>query len=388
MRLRLLTRSDAASWRAADAYAPPLADALRLAFDRTARPDTSPEEFLAVCAILAPWLDARVANQQRVRVCYLFARGCEVGREYAPAIHWVDEALVAAARAHAWGEMVELLTVRGRLQRALDNYRAAADDLNACLTLLYLHADREEDLDPVFRLDLLAHLASFEFFLAHYQSALRLVRQARRLIPLVPALPLAAASVLWADAHLERTRGRPERALLLAMTAADIHAREASLSSQVRMETFVAEVVLDLVERVPGDGSVNRAPLLMLAGGHLRKAERLAREADDRPGAALAKLARVREGRLRGRNDDRVGAIEGVIRTARRMDNVALHAQALTRLGGELEAAGEDERARNCWREALTVLEGSEVPALKHEPRRKLLLASEFDLIPLNDLGV
>lgn len=384
--MRLLSRADALSWRSTTGYSALLADTLGQAFDQTARPDTSPEEYLAACALLAPWLNVRVADQQRVRVCYLFARACEAGREYGPAVRWVDEAVVAATHAHTWGEVVELLATRGWLQRASARYQEAAQDLNSSLALLFVHAEREEDIDPTFRLDLLARLATYEFFLAHYRSAMRLVREARALIPQAPNLPLAAASALWVEAHLERTRGRPERALLLAMTAADIHAREASLSSQDRIETFVAEVALDMAERAPGDAAANRNPFLTMASTHLRNAERLAREADDRPGAGLAKLARAREGRLRGRNDDRLATIERVIRSARRMGDVALEAQAITRLGEDFEAAGEDERARNCWREALTVLEGSEVPALKHVPRRKLLLASEFDLIPYHDL--
>lgn len=381
MRFPLLLRADAPEWHTDPSYSLLAGEALKAAYAYVPWLGAQPDDFLAACMIIAPWMDARMAAQQRVRIGFLFARAHQADHEYKLAIHWVDDMLGVALKARAHGEFLELLAFQGMLYRSEGLFQAAAEDLEACLELLYHHAEDEDAIDPAVHLEFLSQLATYEFFLAHYPNATRLVKLARRLMPKVATMPLAAASVIWVQAHLDRIRGLPERALQPALQVAEVHEREASLTSQDRIETFVAEIALDLAERVPsGPSAMNRTPFLALARAHRRRAEKLALAAHDLPGMALAKLARARESRLRGSNEARVRIVESVIATAKKLQDAALLAQALTVLGGELSADNDGERAKNCWREALTVLEGSEVPALTVFPRRALLQASELQM--------
>jgi tetratricopeptide (TPR) repeat protein len=378
-----LMRPDAPEWHVDPEYSPSLGEALAAAYAYVPWLGTQADDFLSACMIIAPWLNAPIAAQQRVRIGFLFARAHQTDHEYRLAIRWVDEILTVALKARAHGEFLELLAFQGVLYRSENRFQAAADDLEATLDLLYYHAKDETSIDPALHLDFLSQLATYEFFLGHFREAMQFVRTAQRLMPRVSTMPLAAASVIWVQAHLDRIRGAPERALQAALQAAEVHEREASLTSQDRMETFVAEVALDLAERVPsGPAAMNRTPFLALARAHRLRAEQLARTANDLPGQTLAKLARVRESRLRGGNDARVALVESVMATAKRMQDIALLAQALTALGDELHAQRELEQAKQCWRQALTVLEGSEVLALRVLPQRALLLAREPHVEP------
>jgi tetratricopeptide (TPR) repeat protein len=283
-----------------------------------------------------------------------------------------------ASHGRAFGELAELLFLHARLQRAQGSFGRAADDLHACLQLLYGRAPNEDAIEPALRLNLFAQLATYEFFLEHYDVAMDFVKRASYLISRAPGEEMSAASALWVHAHLLRTRGLPERALYPALTAAEVHAREASLTSQDRIEVFVADVLLDMAEKVPGPRHApDRLDFLAQAQTHLQQAERLAREAKDSPGATLVKLIQLRESRLRGRKEDRVRAIEACLRKGHRLHDEALLAQGYTLLGQEFASQGDNERAKNCWRETLHVLEHSEIPALRVPARRSLLRASE-----------
>jgi tetratricopeptide (TPR) repeat protein len=381
MQFARLLLPDAPTWRLDPDYSQALGTALAAAFARVPWLSAQPDDFLTACMMVAPALDAAMAPQQRIRVGFLFARAHQADHNYEPAIRWVDEILTVALRAQARAEFLELLAFQGILFRSAEKFQAAADNLEASLDLLYYHARDEAEVDSALELEFLAQLATYEFFLARFDQAIETTDLARRIMPRVSTKPLAAASVAWVQAHLDRLRGMPERALPLALQAAEVHAREASITSQDRIEAFVAEVALDLAERVPsGPSATNRAPFLTLARTHRRRAEQLARAAHDLPGLALINLTRVRESRLRGRNEARVPILESVLTTARKLQDTALLAQALTTLGDELAAGTNSEQAKNCWRQALAALEGSEVPALRVLPQRALLVASELQV--------
>jgi hypothetical protein len=109
------------------------------------------------------------------------------------------------------------------------------------------------------------------------------------------------------------------------------------------------------------------------------KAVHLANEVQDLPGWGLAELTRIRFERVAGYVDDgRVAAIEGLIKTSRRLHDVALLGQAQTALGYELASLGRKEQARTRFRKALDVLKYSEVPAMGTWARRALLNDSEM----------
>jgi hypothetical protein len=76
---------------------------------------------------------------------------------------------------------------------------------------------------------------------------------------------------------------------------------------------------------------------------------------------------------LHGHTCDRCGDLEGVIRQAWRLDDHALHAQALTALGDELAYEAEVAQACNLYRQAIAALDGSGIPVYKVPAHRRLL---------------
>jgi tetratricopeptide (TPR) repeat protein len=378
---RGLWLADGPRWPLDADYSPELAAALRLGFAHVAPPlAAGPEEHLTACAVVSPWLRARMSARQRVRVHFLLARTHEVDGTISRAVDCVNEALGAAAHSHLLRDLAELLSYRATLERAREKFRAAAEDLEASLALLAMHPTRADLSDPALRLQLLSQLAMYDYFLADYRAARRTIKQARLLFSQAPRLAQAAAAVLWVEAHLARTRGLPERAWFPTLTAVEIYEHEGSLATQDRIRSFVADLALDLVAATPG-GAASREAQAFLGITHssLRQAERLARSAEDQPGLGLIQLVRARAGRLSWRNEDRRPAIERVIVLAERLGDDGLRAQALTTQGDELTFLGEAEQAHNRYRAALDALQGAEMPVLAVAPRRALLRVSEFD---------
>jgi tetratricopeptide (TPR) repeat protein len=319
-------------------------------------------------------------GQSSGQLFILFARAHEADGAYPEAIGYVDRALEVAGRGHVFDDLIDLLLYHAKLERALARYETAAGDLEACLALLRERADGDEDaIEPTLRLELLAQLADYRFFLGHFLEAAQLVSQAQRVAPQVPKHALDAASVAWTQAQLDRLRGLSWEALGPMLRASAVYAREAPPISQGRINVFVTELTLDVIERLPdGSTGAHRTGLLSLARTHLTQAEHLTQQAMDRPGRGLAQLAHARYSRLRSTHSDRRRHIEDVIRLGRQLDDHALLGQAFTALGDELANQDGQERALDCYRQALGLLDGSEVPALAVPARRKLLRAREM----------
>jgi hypothetical protein len=147
-----------------------------------------------------------------------------------------------------------------------------------------------------------------------------------------------------------------------------------------RIQSVVADIALDLAETFPpgAHGGGARSAFVTLAGPYIERALGLTRESQDVGGEGMALLAHARYSRARRLNEDRLPAIEGVLRTARRLGDVALLAQAHTALGSELTARHESEAALVCYRQVLDALQGSDVPALGIWAHRAIVHADEL----------
>lgn len=185
----------------------------------------------------------------------------------------------------------------------------------------------------------------------------------------------------WITALLLRWRGDAATGLHHALAAADALAELSTTPSYGRIQTVVAEIALDLAETAPAEGShQGKTAYLMLARPYIDRALARARRTgeQDEPGEGLALLTHVRYSRLSGEVSDGLGEIETVLRTAKWLNDVPLQGEAMTSMGHELAARGEEDQAMACYRAALDALALSEVPALGMPARRSLLLASEM----------
>lgn len=356
---------DAPRWHVERDYSPAVARALTLAYAYLRRNGRQLKGYSCAANCVRPIVDLPMSARQRTRVAFVLSLAPAAAGDYCTSLFWLDEALDLASQMPDQGDLIDLLYLRGPLNRAVLHFSEAVEDYQDCLALLRADGNETTPTDAAFELEVVSQLAGFEFFLARYESAERLLQEARGLAPLVAQAPehrIVAATLAWLEAHLYRWRGQPELALRPAAAAAEVYTEASSPASAARSQMMVADVALDLAERFP-DG-MDRYGMLRVARPHVQLGLRLARAAHDEIGQGMARLTQARYSRLAGRNEDRIALIEQVARTAQQRDDEALLAQAFTALGDELAALGEEESALNRYREVLAVLDGSDVPAL------------------------
>jgi tetratricopeptide (TPR) repeat protein len=354
---------DEPSWQFLNGYSHYAAARLKRAYALLAAESSRAANATHALHAVLPSLVKRLALPQWLRAYYVVASALLVLDEPLQALEWLHGAFEIAERLpEDLSALTRLLTVRSRAYSASLRYRQAVEDLHRATGLVRKRARRGERLDAPFAVRLLTHEASLRFHLADYRTAEWLLYEARALNPLQGDNWLESATVDWVKALLYRWRGEPERALGPALTAARAYTLAGAAPSAARIHSVVADVALDQAARLPTSSERNR--LLEMAQSHLDLARRLAEEVLDQPGAVLVQLIQVRARRLMRSNENRVAQIERLARTANRFHDHALVGQAFTAIGDEWSSLGERQSSLGAYREALAVLDGSDVPAL------------------------
>ena len=367
---------DQVSWWGEPGYSAEASDDLTDAYQFIYRGDGYTFALPAAAVLVERWLGKYISAHQRMHVYYVFALAHAADDNTALSLFWVDKALGHASRLHEIGDQAELLIQRASLHRSTLEFEEAAEDLKLCLMML----DEQRQLLGIETADaqlrIYPQLATYEFYLARFQSAEALIAQARSLLSSVKSpQPLSMGTLEWNQAKLYNLKGQSYRALWHILSIAGDYARVAPAISRERFEIDVADYALNWAQSIPaGD---DRADFIRLAARHLSTADGIATELRDAPGAGLIQLKQVHLSRLTNGLMDRVGALEAVIRQGRTLGDEALIAQGLIALGDELTYRDEHESARNCYRQTLGALDGSQVPALAIPARRALHMADE-----------
>lgn len=340
---------------------------------------------------VAPLLSRPMCLRQRLRVLFVIGTSYGAVGDFGRAVGALDLACEVSELLPDHIELIELYFARGSFFQGRSELRSAADDYEDCLTLLRVHGDERasatEDsgpdaLDDVrLELDVLTNLGGAQYFLGEFDTAQRLLIEARALswhprLARMPSFPISVATINWLAALLERARGAPELALAYAEPAAEAFIETALTRSALRSQVLLGDTLLDVAERLP-EGS-QRAERLELARPHVELAQDLAREARDDGGDGLARLTRVRFDRLSGGRQDRIAEVERVARAARARDDDPLLVQAMTTLADELAAQGDVQAALYRYRDALKLLDGGDTAGLGLLARRALALEGEW----------
>ena len=370
---------DRLNWHAMSGYSMDVARSLERAYRHLARARQAPLYYEYAFAAVAPYFSAAMNIHQRMRVCYVAAMALTAVDDHRAACGWLDQAIDLASDAAAPDALLDLLFARSKVCRAMLRLAQASADSHACLELLRAGAGERQAPTAGFKMQVLVALAGFEFHLGHYEATEHLLDQAREQQNRLPT-PAAAdnthdhellgATLAWTEALIWRWRGQPERALILASEATRIYGQWGDTPSSARAELLVSEVALDLAGhlRVGSDHDA----LVDLARPHVASAAALAHDAHDVAAQGLTQLARVRLDRERGVASDRKRMLDDVIRSAERLDDVALLAHAFTSLADEVLYEGRTEAARQLYGEVLSALEDTDVPALAVWARRGL----------------
>lgn len=357
-----LDRWDVDIWHSLPGYSPQAARCLERAYTHLARRRNQVADYLHAANTVAPCIALSMADPQRLRIYYVEALAHAAANQDREALEWIDEAIELAIALDDRSALAALLYLRGAENASGLRYGDAADDYDESRTLLRDHSTEEEPYDVATELHLTTQQAGARFLLGQYERTEQLLDEARGLIPLVPDRLLDVMAVPWMEAHLHRWRGAPENALRPALAAAAAYATGESTASAARIQVVVADIILDLAAVMPS--GTDRDALLAMARPHVALALHHARGSDDAPGVVLGDLANVRVARLQGTAVDRLGIVEHQEQVARGLGDHALLAQACTARGDELAARSEEEAARGSYRQALAILDGSDMPAL------------------------
>jgi tetratricopeptide (TPR) repeat protein len=364
---------DHPDWHADSHYSPGVADALKTAYRQLRQASWQARAFVDAFAVVHPFLGACMARQQRLRVFYVMGLASAAIGDYDSALAWLDEAVLLAHQLCDAGALVDLLYARGAALRGLNRYGEAADDYADCLALFRAEKLVDTPLGPAIELDLLAHLGGFTFYSGQYDVAERLLHEARARMLLAPqadSSPLTLATLNWIQALLYRWRNQPDLALNPAQVAADVYIEAGPPGSASRMWASLADVELDLGERLP-DGTAHQQHIAR-ARQHLHLATSLAAEAHDKIGQEFVRVRCIRLDRLARSNQSQLLRIEHVLRAAHRLHDEAVLADALTALGDELAAQGQVASAIDQYRQVIGLLDGSQVTAMGVWARRAL----------------
>lgn len=366
---------DHPSWRKETNYSQELARVLPRAFALLTT--NSVIDYNKALELVLPFVPQVVIAPQRLRVCFIVASSLAAFEANSEALVWLDEAIELAIQGERDDAVLDMLLLRASLYRAISHFSQAAGDMSTGLILL--DQQYHEGNAPVtdLKLHFTANLAGFEYYLGHYEVAEQLLDDARMLSHDLPAALIEAATIEWIQTHIHRLRRRPEEAIRTSLAAATVFTESGSAISAARAQALAAEAAMDYVSAFRA--YADRSAILKLAWPHLSMATNLAREAHDPIGRLMIQLTRIRYGRLRQSNENRIAKIENIIRKARNFGDTALVADAFTSLADELAASGETESARNLYQQVLAMLDGGDFPAVGVRARRALMIPREWE---------
>lgn len=296
----------------------------------------------------------------------------------------VDDALDIAEQLDDDASCVELAYLNADACSALLKYRAATEYYDISLSLLRKLGTEDRPIDPDIEQLVLLGFAGSNFILARYAEAAAHIQDSRAVGMWSESAqkPIRAAMILWLEALLHRWVGTPETALNNAVRASEIYSQagaSAKLTSVIRINSLVAEIALDIVDTFAPDSIGDaRFAYTTLSDPYIQRAINATRAAQDPLGEGLALLAHLRRECAFSYQPDPTPICEVVLQTAKQYNDVALESQAYTTMARAYSTRGQSNLADACYRNALTVLHGHDLPAMEMWARRALLWDGEL----------
>jgi tetratricopeptide (TPR) repeat protein len=371
-----LYTSDLPAWRAYPDYSVPVAAALDRAYVILFGPIDSPRRYEAALHAVESVQNLPMCPPQRLRIDFVKSVVYANLSENVPSLEAIDEAIAGAEALQDTASLRDGLHFRGPILRRVSLLEQAAEDYQRALTLQRELGEVIGAFDPVFELDLLSQLVGYTFYSGHYDAAEQTLEEAHTVAARTPRLStsrkgkLLLARLDLGEAHLLRWRGEAALALEPASRASAVFTELGSPSNAGRVESMLSDCALDVAERVAQ--GTHRDSLLRLARRHIDLARAFAQEGEDQMSTWMIRLREARYSRLVRANEDRIAAILKIARLAQAVEDEVMLSEAFTFLGDELASQGEIESALNRYREAIAVMEGSEVPAQEKWARRSI----------------
>jgi len=302
----------------------------------------------------------------RLRALFADAVAARHARDYASAAALFEEAIDLAIRLDAREFFGSLAAGLSKAYYCMQRFGLAA--AGAHLGLLAQSSLRSDHYSPRLALDIELHhrfgicqlyLGNFAVANAHLLSAQRLLN--RQPSPPADALP---ANIAWDLAISRYLQGDFQQAVDNAERALGLLAGVGTPEARARLRLLLVNIMLDSIDSPLADHLLStRDATIGQAQVHLERALEGLIQAGDAVGQDLALLVYPRLARLTGQAHDWFTTLETVGHTAENRRDQILLGKAYVALATEFAARGEVERALNCLRRALGVLESSQAPA-------------------------
>jgi hypothetical protein len=148
--------------------------------------------------------DQRMADPQRLRVCYVLALAYAADAQSDRAFLWVEQGIELAEKLQDIGALVHLLYLRGMLSFSALAFADATDDFAESRLLLRALSDHGPHLDPSMELRLLTQEASMRSFMGQIDHTHALLDVARVFVAEFSGHVLESATILWLEANMLR----------------------------------------------------------------------------------------------------------------------------------------------------------------------------------------
>lgn len=179
MRLRALRFPDLALWHNDLDFSWPVRDALVVAYRALRQAATQLDAYAAAVAAVESVAEGPMSIRQRIRVSYVYAMAYAAIGGYQQALGWLDEAITLSYDLDDTRDLLDLLYLRGAINRGALRFGESARDYREYLAVLEDQGSSPDSLDATLTHDVLVQLASAEFHCADYETAEQVLQRAR-----------------------------------------------------------------------------------------------------------------------------------------------------------------------------------------------------------------
>lgn len=331
------------------------------------------EDLSAAAVSVRPFLGHTMGTIQRLRVLFVLSLEAAESYRLKEAFDFVEEALDLSVDMNDLDSCATLAYHGASVLHNMQQFVDAAKYYDIALDALRSSENWNPERRAPREFDLLVSLAIEEFSRARFSEANDFLSAAAHL-PLVSAdHQLRVARAGWIAALLARWQGDYPLALQRALASYTTYVNFGTPIERARMSLTLADVYLDFASP-PGNvpSSTEYGRIADLSERPIMEALVSTRSSGDSAGEGLALLTYVRYLRVSRRNEDVLGIIAMVEHLSCRLQDLPLLGQAYTARGTELMSRGERSQALESFREALEVLNASQVLAQAIWPQRAL----------------
>lgn len=372
-----LDTPDSPQWRHEVGYRPQLVQPLARAYGYLTQITQDPDAYFNAYCELVPQRSQSMSLRQRMRIEYVLAQAYTGENALSQALACLHDAQEMATLLQDARASILLSFLMGAVCHWRTQFLDARSHYQTALRTLRALEDDTGPLDGAFEVDLLIRIAGLDVELADLEAAEAHIHEAHTLIgvwcPTTPEAPAQLAVLAWLNAIHAQWSGDSDRALSLAIAAADGLAEAGVAGMFARLGSWIADIALDFAETVSlADAPRLRAAFVRRARRYAKSALAASKASNDVAGAEIAQLTLMRCQHLLGTTSHSIDVVAGIERYAQRRGNIGVLGRAYVALGDELRTGGDLDAARTRYAMARDLFDEYDFRVMRTWPARYL----------------